>query len=672
VAVPSLQRLVLSRRSYSGAPLLTKLAAAAGQLLRRHRKTVAFLHDAAVASAAFGIASTLRLADDVVAPQYVPTLITTSLAFTTIAVPVFYLCRLHRQTWRYASLTDLVMIIKAVTLAVLVLLLAMFMVNRLDNVPRSVPVIQWGVLIILLGGPRFADCWLRARWSDWTSGKSRLRSIPVLVLGTGDEAQLFLRAIVTGYAPLYRAVGVLDTSDELVGRSIHGVPVLGQVTDLPAVLARLAKRRLKPQRLIVTNAAERLDGAAKVELFERAHQFGLTLARLPRLTEFKQADGGDPSGGGRIGLQPIALEDLLGRPQVALDRRAIANLIRGRRVLITGAGGSIGSELTRQIAAFEPAQLLLVEFNEFNLYRIDLELGELALRVPTVPLLCNVCDRERVSQTFARYRPEVVFHAAAFKHVPLIEANPGEGVLTNTIGTRNVADAACAHRATAMVLISTDKAVNPTSSMGASKRLAEHYCQALDLAARPPGAAGTRFLTVRFGNVLGSSGSVVPLFQRQLARGGPLTVTHPEIKRYFMTIPEAVGLILQASTYGLAHAEERGRILVLDMGEPIRIADIAAQVIRLAGHEPDRDIKIEFTGLRPGEKLHEELFDATEVPVQTSAPGVLAAMPQPIEFGRLRAALDRLEEAARRQDVAVMEHVFGDLVGGFRQSERVA
>ncbi|HEX2135104.1 MAG TPA: nucleoside-diphosphate sugar epimerase/dehydratase, partial [Microvirga sp.] len=423
------------------------------------------------------------------------------------------------------------------------------------------------------------------------------------------------------------------------------------------------------QRLIVTGAAERLDGAAKAELFERAHQFGLTLARLPRLTEFKKADDGDRH---RIELQPIALEDLLGRPQVALDRRAIAELIRGRRVLITGAGGSIGSELTRQVAALAPAQLLLVEHNEFNLYRIDLELRELSPAPPAVPLLCDVRNRERVNQIFARHHPEVVFHAAAFKHVPLVEANPAEGLLTNTLGTRNIADAACAHRAVAMVLISTDKAVNPTSFMGASKRLAEYYCQALDLAARPPGTAGTRFLTVRFGNVLGSSGSVVPLFQRQLAQGGPLTVTHPEIKRYFMTIPEAVGLILQASTYGLAHGEERGRILVLDMGEPIKIVDIAAQVIRLAGLEPERDIRIEFTGLRPGEKLYEELFDATETPVPTSAPGVLAAMPRPIEFGRLRSTLDRLEEAARRQDVAAMEVLFGDLIGGFRQSERVA
>ncbi len=649
----------------SGAGLIT----AAGQLFRRHRKVLTFTHDALLATVSFALASGLRLGPAALAPSYLPTLLMATLAFMAIALPTFYLFSLHRQAWRYASMADLAMIIKAVTFAVLLFLLAMFVFNRLVHIPRSVLLIQWCLLIIMLGGPRFADRWLRTRWGSWARSRSGPRSIPVLVLGTGDEAQLFLRALAGDGAPLYRAIGVLDSGDEMVGRSIHGVPVLGRVADLPAVLARLAKRGVKPQRLIMTDAAERLDGAAKATLFERAQQFGLTPARLPRLTEFKKA-GGAGDDDGFVDLRPIALEDLLGRPQVALDQAAIAGMITGRRVLITGAGGSIGSELTRQIAALGPARLILVEHSEYNLYAIDLELGERFPRVPRVPLLCDVRDRVRVDQIFARYQPEVAFHAAAFKHVPLIEANPAEGVLTNALGTRSVADAAHAHRAVAMVLISTDKAVNPTSIMGASKRLAEYYCQALDLTARRPDERRTRFMTVRFGNVLGSSGSVLPLFQRQLAGGGPLTVTHPEIRRYFMTIPEAVGLVLQASTHGLAEPDERGRIFVLDMGEPIKIVDVARQVIRLAGLEPDRDIKIEFTGLRPGEKLREELFDISETPAATSAAGVLAAMPQPIEFGRLKAAMNRLEEAALRQDVAAIETLFSELISGFRQSER--
>ena len=638
-----------------------------GAFARRHRKTLAFCHDGLMALLALGIAFQLRLGSGLMTPHYLQSLLVSTVVFIVIALPIFYLFQLHRQVWRYVSLTDLVVIIKAVTLAVLIFTLAMFVFTRLNTVPRSVPIIQWGVLIFLLGGPRLVDRWLRACWNDWKQGKSRAQTIPVLVLGAGEEAQLFLRAIAAGQAPLYEAVGVLDVGDGLTGGSIHGVPVLGRVEDLPAILARLARRSRRPRRLIMTAAAERLPWAAKAELFDRAQEYSLTLARLPRLTELRH---GTES---KLETQPIALEDLLGRPPVMLDRTARAQMIAGRRILITGAGGSIGTELTRQIAALEPAQLVLIENSEFNLYKITAELDDTCPELAVVPLLCDVRNQLRVNQIFARYRPELVFHAAAFKHVPLIETNPVEGVLTNTLGTRNVADAACAHQAIAMVLISTDKAVNPTSVMGASKRLAEYYCQALDLRASAAlRAGGTRMLTVRFGNVLGSSGSVVPRFQHQLAKGGPLTVTHPEIRRYFMTIPEAVELILQASTYGLGEPDARGRIFVLDMGEPIRIVDVAEQIIRLAGLEPEHDIKIEFTGLRPGEKLYEELFDVSETPVETSVPGVLAAMPRAIELGRLREAFQLMEGVAERQDIVAMEEVFNSLIPGFRQTEEVA
>jgi FlaA1/EpsC-like NDP-sugar epimerase len=632
--------------------------------LHRHRKLLVFGYDVAMAFVACGIAFMLRLGMGAFSAMYFDTMLMSTLVFTVIAIPIFYLFQLHRQVWRYASLTDLVMIIKAVTLVVLIFMLAMFVYTRLNAVPRSLPVIQWGVLTILLGAPRFADRWLRASWVSWRNGRSKTRSIPVLVLGTSEEAQLFLRAIATGYAPPYRAVGVLDLSDDLTGRMIHGVPILGSVADLPAVLARLTKAQRRPHRLIMTDVAERLPNAAKAELFERASEFGLTLARLPRLTELRNAES-------RLEIQPIALEDLLGRPQVTLDRDA-RRMIAERRVLITGAGGSIGSELTRQIAALDPCQLVLLEQNEFNLYKIDLELKEHFPQIDAVALLCDVRNAARVDHLFAKHKPEVVFHAAAFKHVPLIESNPAEGVMTNTLGTRNVANAARATGVTAMVLISTDKAVNPTSIMGASKRLAEYYCQSLDLVAGRASRPGTRFLTVRFGNVLGSSGSVVPLFQRQLANGGPLTVTHPEMRRYFMTIPEAVELILQASTHGLAEPETRGRIFVLDMGEPIKILDIAEQVIRLAGLEPDVDIKIEFTGLRPGEKLYEELFDPSETALETSVSGVRSAMPRPIDLGRLNEAFARLQHGIERQHVATIEAVFDELIPGFRESERVA
>ncbi len=484
----------------------------------------------------------------------------------------------------------------------------------------------------------------------------------MLLVGAGDAAELFIRATANDGGGHYRAIGILDERERRLGQSIHGVPILGKPADLTETVRRLARRDLRPQRLVITDPA--LAGQAGLRpLIDQAEAAGMTVARLPALIELK-----DAVSDGKVELRPIALEDLLGRPQTRLDTAAIAGLIAGRRVLVTGAGGSIGSELVRQIAVLGPAELILADASEFNLYAIDLDLAEQAPMVPRRALLCDVRDRDRVSRLFAETRPELVFHAAALKHVPLVEANPAEGVLTNAIGTRHVADAARAAGVLACVQISTDKAVNPTSVMGATKRLAEFYCQALDLAgaaAGKGGTAATRFLTVRFGNVLGSSGSVIPLFQRQLARGGPLTVTHPDIRRYFMTVREAVGLVLHASAHGMARPAERGRILVLDMGEPVSIAEVARQVIRLSGLRPDTDVRIVFTGLRPGEKLDEELFDSSEVPVATDAEGVLAAVPRPIDLAVQQRALDELAGLARRGDEPGLRRLIGRFVPGF-------
>jgi O-antigen biosynthesis protein WbqV len=358
----------------------------------------------------------------------------------------------------------------------------------------------------------------------------------------------------------------------------------------------------------------------------------------------------------------LAPEDLLGRPRTVLDRDAMRRLIQGRRVLITGAGGSIGSELARQVAGFAPAHLTLLDVSEFLLYLVD---QEMALRAPDLTrraVLADVRDAGRLARVMAEERPELVFHAAALKHVPMTEAEPTEAVLTNVIGTRNLAEAARAAGVRAMVLISTDKAVNPASVLGASKRLAEAYCQALDLAgARETGsrgADGTRFVVVRFGNVLASTGSVVPLFQAQLAAGGPLTVTDPEVTRYFMTIAEAVELVLEASALGAGtagagalgagdHAAGRGKVFVLDMGRPVKILDLARQIIRLSGRRPDHDVKIVFTGLRPGEKLHEELSHQGEDLKPTAMPGVLVAGPRSADWPILDSALVELEQTAR-------------------------
>ena len=339
---------------------------------------------------------------------------------------------------------------------------------------------------------------------------------------------------------------------------------------------------------------------------------------------------------------PILLEDLIDRPEAAPDRAAMRALVEGRRVCITGAGGTIGAELARQIAEYGPAHLTLIDNAEYNLYRIDLELAEVYPKLSRSTVLGDVRDPDSVACTFACSRPELVFHAAALKHVHMVETNPDEGVLTNAVGTRNVADACISIGARAMVLVSTDKSVDPTSVMGATKRIAESYCQAL---AHSAVAGDLRLVTVRFGNVIGSSGSVVPLFQRQIVAGGPVTVTHPDAARYFMTTREAVQLLLQASALGVA--EEGGGIYVLDMGEPIKIVDLARRMIRLAGLTPDRDIEIVYTGLRPGEKKGESLFHRAEPMVVTEMPGILKARSRPADIAFMRRRLDQLAAAAR-------------------------
>ncbi|MBY0431502.1 MAG: polysaccharide biosynthesis protein, partial [Rhodospirillales bacterium] len=502
---------------------------------------------------------------------------------------------------------------------------------------------QWFLLVALLGGPRFLYRLLKDRYLHAKAFAEGDRRIPVLLVGTGDEADLFIRATTLNHNSDYRVVGMLAETTARVGRNIHKVEVLGTYDKVRAAVETLAARDLRPQRLVVT--AGGLSGAQMRALLEIAEELGLTMARLPKLTDFRSLDE-------KIAIQPIAVEDLLGRPQTVLDRSDVVAMIAGRRVLVTGAGGSIGGELARQIAELKPARLVLADASEFALYSIDLELGERWPELAHAALVMDVRDRARLDEVMDAHRPELVFHAAALKHVPIVENNPVEGVLTNVIGSRNVADACVAHGVEAMVLISTDKAVNPTNVMGATKRIAESYCQGLDVT-----GCGTRFVTVRFGNVLGSTGSVVPLFQRQLAAGGPLTVTHPEVQRFFMTVREAVELVLQAAAYARRQAAE-GKIYVLDMGEPVRILDLARQMVRLAGLRPDVDVKIEITGLRPGEKLYEEIFHGAEPPVPTELNGILLAAPRAADHGELAESLARLEAACRaRRTAEVLESV---------------
>jgi O-antigen biosynthesis protein WbqV len=596
---------------------------------------IAFAHDLAMAGIAYLLALWLRLGEDMLRQD--PTMVVGGcLLFTAIAAGVFRWFGLYRGIWRFASFPDLVRIVRATTLAILIFLPAMFLVTRLADMPRSTIVITWFVLVLLLAAPRILYRLVKDGRLELHPDASTGDRVPVLLVGAGAEAERFIEASQRSGAP-YRVVGMIDESLGRVGRSIRGVEVIGGLHELQDVVERLTAENVKPQRLVVTRAE--LAGPPLERLLDEADRLGLAVARLPHITELRAtADA-------KLDVRPIALEDLLGRPQTVLDRASVTSLIAGRRVLVTGAGGSIGTELVRQIAELGPARLVLLDSSEYALYAIELELGERAPSLARRALLADVRDRLRLDQIFHEERPELVFHAAALKHVPMIEAHPAEGALTNTIGTRNVADIARAHRVMAMVAISTDKAVNPSSVMGATKRLAESYCQAIDLAA---GKDATRYVTVRFGNVLGSTGSVVPLFQRQLAAGGPLTVTHPEIARYFMTVREAVELVIQASALGARiESGTGGKILVLDMGAPVKIVDLARRMIRLAGLKPDRDVKIVFSGLRPGEKLNEELLHASESLAPTPLAGVRLASSRIADPQLLARAFEELEALAR-------------------------
>lgn len=611
------------------------------------RANVAFMHDVLWASLSPTIALALRVGE---LGPYWDLLSTATPAYAVIALITFRTTGMYRGVWRYASINDLVTIACAVAISILALLPVLYALNRLEGMPRSLPLIQALVLLVLLGGPRMLYRMVKDRDK---LRRSPGRETPVVLVGADDQADIFIRHCIQAPDSGYRVVAIIGRDNSRVGRKIHGIEVIGTLAECSALLDALKRSKCPPRRLLLSPSIA--EGDVVRNLLEVADEHGLTLARLPRMTDFREAT--DP-----VQVRPIAVEDLLGRPQVVLDRDGLLALVRGHRVLITGAGGSIGSELVRQIADLGPSRLVLVEASEYALYTIDMEVAERFPGIDRRAVIANVRDRTLINALFADERPELVFHAAALKHVPLVEGNPLEGILTNAIGSRNVADACVAAGVRAMVMISTDKAVNPTNVMGATKRVAESYCQALDLA-----QTQTCFVTVRFGNVLGSTGSVVPRFQAQLAAGGPITVTHPDMERYFMTIREAVELVLQASALGVLENHEQGKIYVLDMGKPVKIVHLARQMIRLAGLRPDMDVKISFTGLRPGEKLFEEIFHGAEAPVPTTRDGVLLASPRLVRLTELQPCLQALEEACQSQDEPAALSLMQEVVPEFER-----
>jgi O-antigen biosynthesis protein WbqV len=614
-------------------------------------RPLAFIADIATAIVAIVLALWLRYGSllGVLDPQSLYS--GAILPFVSAAGISFIVFRTYRTSWRHVSISDLMNIVYASSTATAIFLLLSFVTTRLEDIPRTSVIMAWMVLILLLSGSRVAYRLAREGRLFLVRRPMRTEQTPALVIGLDGDAELFLRSLDA--ASPYYAVGILSTV-RTSSAQLRGVPVLGVLSDLERIVESYGDAGDRPQKLIIADRV--MDSAILSDLVNSANTLGLTLARAPDPRVLR------PGIEEKSELQPISVEDLLGRPQIVLDRGPVDRLLSGKRILVTGAGGSIGSEIVRQVCAMAPAAVCLIDSSEFNLYQIDRTMEDDWPAIDRIARLIDVRHRQALASCFKDFRPEIIFHAAALKHVPLVEANSVDGIWTNTIGSRNVFDAAVEVAASAVVLISTDKAVNPSNVMGASKRCAESYCQAL---AQSNKGKATAFVAVRFGNVLGSTGSVVPLFERQLKRGGPLTVTHPEMERYFMTIREAVQLVMQASALGAANRNYDGRVFVLDMGRPVRIADLARRMIELAGLKPERDISIKYVGLRPGEKLSEELFHGAEKIEATPISRISVASPRTQPLATLLPALDRLERGCCGNHESEAKFVLKELVPEF-------
>jgi O-antigen biosynthesis protein WbqV len=579
--------------------------------------------------------------------------------FVALAAVVYYLTGLHEAKWRFTSMPELKRIIRASAILAIALL-------ALDYVlfsPKFYGTFFFGKITIalyfviqtaFLSASRIAYRYFR---EERTQRRARdVNAVPTLILGRADEVEVPLRAVESGAIRNIWPVGLLSPARSDRGVSVRGVAVLGDFDDLERVIALLRARSTIVTRLVLTPSAF-APGAESILM--RARRLGLATSQMPALDQ----------AGATMRLAPVAVEDLLLRPSVTIDYGRLEAFLKGKSVVVTGGGGSIGSDICDRVVTFGAARLLIVENSEPALYAVQEALATKEPRTRIEGRLADVRDRERIARLLKEFKPDLVFHAAALKHVPLLEQNWSEGIKTNVLGSINVADAAVEAGASAMVMISTDKAIEPVSMLGATKRFAEMYCQALDadFARRGAGAAGTRLISVRFGNVLASNGSVVPKFKAQIEAGGPVTVTHPEMVRYFMTIREACDLVVTAATHALGPARSDVSVYVLNMGQPVKILDLAERLIRLSGLEPGRDIQIKFTGIRPGERLNEILFTREEeADTGVGISGIVAARPISPPLDKMRAWLATLEQGLARDERTAIYDVLHDAVPDFR------
>lgn len=595
-------------------------------------RAAAFVHDVAMIPVAWLGAYSLRFNLDGIPPEFWQQALRMLPIILVVQGGLFWYFGLYRGLWRFASMPDMARILQAVLAGVAAAAVVLFLFTRLHNVPRSVFVLDGFLLVLLLGGPRFIYRWIKDRRLYDSHVKN------VLIVGAGHAGEMLVRDLLRDPVHIYRPVAFADDNLAKLGKEIHGVRVAGSCENLPQIVKDLDVQLIMLALPSCTSRQmQRIVGLCETT--------GLPFRSLPGMQDLVTGQVSVKD------LREVKIDDLLGRESVSIDWTAITLDVRGKVILVTGGGGSIGAELCRQVARLKPGQLVIYEQSEFNLYSIELELRRTFPDIKLVALLGDIADPVAVEQMLRTYRPSVILHAAAYKHVPMLENQLRAAVKNNVLGTRTLATLAGQYGCATFVMISTDKAVNPANIMGMTKRVAEIYCQNL-------GAhSSTHFITVRFGNVLGSAGSVIPLFQKQIAAGGPVTVTHPEITRYFMTIPEAAQLILQAGTMGRG-----GEIFVLDMGEPVKIAYLAEQLIRLSGKRPGDNIKIEFTGLRPGEKLYEELFHESEKLAGTTHPKILLANSRSMDFTQMQQCLDQLSSACEADNSAQIYDLLCQLV----------
>jgi len=575
-----------------------------------------------------------------------------------VKIGCFYFFNLYRGMWRYTSIADLLNIIKAATVGTLIIVIFILFRYRFIGFSRSVFFLDWCLTILFIGGFRLSVRLFFENFSTETptptdflslfrfTSKKSTKSKNLIIIGAGDCGEKIYREIRDNASLQYEVVGFLDDSKKKIGRTIHGIQVLSRIDDIVQTIKKVEA----DEALIAIPSANGLQMRRIVELCK------------PSGIPFKIVPGYGELIDGRVSVKAIrdvAYRDLLGREVIKLDEEGIGAYINDQRVMVTGAGGSIGSELCRQICRFNPRQLILYERAESSLYDIELELKENFEDIDIVPVLGDIQNKKQLKRTFDKYSPVTVFHAAAYKHVPMMEIQPWKAIENNVIGTANLIDAVNNSNVERFVFVSTDKAVRPANVMGASKRVAEMLIQCQN----SNNASSTRFAIVRFGNVVGSVGSVVPRFRKQIEKGGPVTVTHPDVTRYFMTIPEACQLILQA---GALSSDNNVEVFILDMGTPVKIADMARDLIRLSGFEPETDIRVEFTGLRPGEKLFEELITEGEGIVSTSHEKIMALQGEVCRMEILNGNIDELSLLADDQAGEMIKAKLKEIVSDYQ------